>query len=241
MPVNISCPGCANQGELPDDLPPNTALTCRACGVRFQSPAPAPVMTTTPMPPADPHGMGVWVGDNSVLPPKATVAPMPATTPPPAITPENAGAHLEWVRAEVQRFEEYVQRQLAAMQKMREQIVAFEGKARSEAVMKEQALARDRAILDARARELENRLAEQNASLDRQAIQLQGELDRQVGVERENLARRAEALARAERSVERRLKELDEMEETIRGEMHDTKRMTATPAPQSGEKALACG
>lgn len=235
MSVNISCPSCANQGELPDDLPPNTTLTCRACGVRFNSPAP---VVTPPSLAVDPHGMGVWVGGPVAA---APVLSTPAVPPPPDITPENAAAHLEWVRAEVQRFDEYVNRQLTALQKMREQIVAFEGKSRSEAVMREQAAARDRAILDARARELEGRLAEQSASLDRQAKELQGELDRQVMVERENLARRAEALARAERSVERRLKELDEMEESIRGELDDTRRVVVTPAPQSGEKAVACG
>lgn len=237
MSVNISCPSCANQGELPDDLPLNTTLTCRACGVRFNSPVPvAPLLPAT-----DPHEMGVWVGGPAAATPMPTVPTAPATPPPPDITPQNAVAHLEWVRAEVQRFDEYVNRQLVALQKMREQIVSFEGKARSEAVMREQAAARDRAILDARARELEGHLAEQSAALDRQAKELQAELDRQVMVERENLARRAEALARAERSVERRLKELDEMEETIRGGLDDTRRVVVTPAPQSGEKPVACG
>lgn len=224
MPVKVSCPSCNNQGELPDDTPADATLSCRACGTRFPAmtaPTPAPAA-----PPAVDPGLGVWVGDDSTVAAPLTVAA------PPVITAENAAAHLEWLQAEVQRFEAHVGRQLAVLQKFREQVVAFENKARADAVVREQAAARDRAILDARARDLDAREAEQMARLNQQAEELGAELDRQVAAERENLAKRAEALTRAERSLERRLKEMEEIEEDVRREVEHAERLTTTPAPR---------
>jgi hypothetical protein len=238
MPVKVSCPSCNNQGELPDDTPPDATLSCRACGVRFPVtavPAAAPgsvwgaTPPTPPTPPVD-SGLGVWLGDDSAVAAPLTVAATPAA---PDITAANAAAHLEWLQAEVQRFEAHVSRQLAVLQKFREQVVAFENKARADAVVREQAAARDRAILDARARDLDAREAELMARLNHQAEELGAELDRQVAAERENLARRAEALTRAERSLERRLKEMEEIEEDVRREVDHAERLTVTPAPRS--------
>lgn len=237
MPVKISCPACANQGELPDHLPDGSMLTCRACGVRF--PAGSITPPTLPTVTTDTHGLGVWVGDASVAPP---VAAAPTTPPPPVITPQNAAAHLDWVRAETDRFAVYVDRQLAVLAKMREQIVAFESKARAEAVQREQALARDRAILDARAADLDAQEGKISAALKLQAAELHAELDRQVAAERENLAKRAEALARTERSLERRMFELDELERGVRQELEESAgRLVATPMPRALNTAFACG
>lgn len=237
MPVKISCPACANQGELPDQLPDGSMLTCRACGVRFPAgsttPPALPAVTT------DSHGLGVWVGDTSGTPP---VAAAPAVPPPPVVTPQNAAAHLEWVRAETERFGVYVERQLAVLAKMREQVVAFEAKARAETVQREQALARDRAILDARAADLDAQEAKISAALKLQAAELHAELNRQVDAERENLAQRAEAIARTERSLERRMFELDELERGIRQELEETAgRFTVTPPPRAAVTVFACG
>lgn len=230
MSVNISCPVCANQGELPADMPAGATLTCRACGVRFAAPpVAAPVA-------ADGPGLGVWVGDGSA-PPSPAVAPAP-----PTVTRQNAAAHLDWVRAEAERFDEYVNRQLAVLTKMREQIVAFENKTRTEVVLREQAVARDRALLDARAADLDAQEAKISAALKLQAEELQGELDRQVAAERENLARRAEAVARTERSLERRMFELDELERGIRQELESAAgRFANTPSPRLTDTAFACG
>ncbi len=214
MPSYISCPGCGHQGRLPNDLPAGAVLTCHVCRVKF----PAEPLVPSPEP-ADPHGLGVWVGDaitTTPLPPPAAVSP-----PPPVVTPQNAAAHLEWVRAEVEQFDLYVSRQLALFQKMREQMAAFESKTRGDAILKQQALDRDRAVLDARANDLNAQEAKISAALKLQAAELHGELERQVATERENLARRAEAVARTERSLERRMFEMDETERGVRRELED--------------------
>lgn len=244
MPVKVSCPACDNQGELPDGTPPDVTLTCRACGVQFPANSFAP--PPAPAAPDDSGGMAVWVGDSAAAAAPQTV--FAVTSAAPAITAENAAAHLDWLRAEVARFEAHVGRQFGVLQKFRDQVVAFENKARAEAVIREQAAARDRAILDARARDLEAREAELMAQLNRQAEELGAELDRQVAAERENLARRAEALTRAERSLERRLKEMDEIEEDVRREVEHAERFTVTPAPRGTltppsayQPVFACG
>jgi hypothetical protein len=236
MPVKISCPACANQGELPDQLPDGSMLTCRACGVRF--PAGSITPPTLPAVTTDSNGLGVWVGDTTVAPP---VAAPPAIPPAPVVTPQNAAAHLEWVRAETERFEVYVERQLAVLAKMREQVVAFETKSRAEAVQREQALARDRAILEARAKDLDAQEGKISAALKLQAAELHAELNRQVDAERENLAQRAEAIARTERSLERRMFELDELERGIRQELEEAGRFTVTPPPRTAVTVFACG
>jgi len=94
-----------------------------------------------------------------------------------------------------------------------------EQKGRTEWVQQEQAIARDRAMLDARARELDAQQAKLSADLKRQAEELQAELDRRVVAEQENLTRRAEALARSERAMERRREELDATEGPVGREL----------------------
>jgi hypothetical protein len=235
MPSNISCPGCGHQGRLPNDLPAGAVLTCHSCRVKF----PAEPLVPPPEP-ADPHGLGIWVGDaitTTPLPPAPVVTP-----PPPVVTPQNAAAHLEWVRAEVEQFDLYVTRQLALFQKMREQLAAFESKTRGDAILKLQALDRDRAILDARAKDLDAQEAKISAALKLQAQELHAELERQVSDERENLARRAEALTCTERSLERRMFELDEMERGVRRELEDAAgRLGAHPPSAAYDTAFTTG
>ena len=236
MPTNISCPGCGNLGPPPEQLAEDAILTCPECGVRFPARPLVP-----PAPAADPHGLGVWVGDAITTTPHPGQPVDPRPTP--VVTPQNAAAHLEWVRTEVERFDVYVARQLSLFQKMLDQLAAFESKTRTEAILKEQSLDRDRALLDARAKELDAQEAKISAALKLQAEELHAELERQVSAERDNLAKRAEALARSERSLERRLAEMDEMERDMKRELEDAAcRLTgAHPAPRTYDTAFTAG
>lgn len=152
MPVNITCPGCQNRGQLPDGIPPDAILTCRACGVR----SPAWAVTTAAVasaPAAD--SMGVWVGTGT--------PPLPSRPAPPDLG----------------------------------------------------------TALDARVKELDAREAELTARRNRQAEELSAELDRAVAAERVDLARRAEALAHAERTLEQRRGTLCEAEDGVRRQLHE--------------------
>jgi hypothetical protein len=235
MAVNISCPACGVRGELPEHTPPDAVLTCQRCGVRFT----APPSATPPPPPRaaadDGLGLSVWVGDGTE-PPLPTVAPAPP--PAPALTPQNAAAHLDWVRAETERFEQYVTRQLGVLAKMREQITAFETKTRAEAVQRDQAAARERALIAARAAELDAQATGSSATLTAQAAELQAELDRQVAVQKEHLARRAEAVAAGERELERARAELGRTTgEERRAEQAELERLRAENAGLRAEIA----
>ncbi|MCU0703037.1 MAG: hypothetical protein MUF18_03500 [Fimbriiglobus sp.] len=221
MSAKMCCPACDHPGTLPPGVPADALLTCPTCGVRFPA---------TPIVPPDVPPLGVWVGDGHSDPPVPDL-------PLPVVTPENAAAYLAWVRAEVERFDVYVARQLALFQKMREQIAAFESRTRTEAVRKEQALDRDRAVLDARAKELDAQEAKISAALKLEAAGLQEELGRQVAAEREQLARRAETLARGERALERRTREVEELEERLRAETRQVERRTRE-AEETGRVAI---
>lgn len=226
MAVIISCPSCGNQGELPDGGLGQVTLTCRNCGVKFspfaETPTPAvggPVVESS----------AVWIGPGAG--PVAVVpAPKPVVTREPAaaasltlsdLTPETAAAHLGWLRAETQRFQVYVERQLAALQKMREQVAAYEAKARADTVLREQVLGRERAVVEARTADISRREAELAAALNRRGEELAVELERQVATERGHLERRADELARLEQSLQQRLFEVEELEQTLRSELDE--------------------
>lgn len=236
MSVLISCPACGNQGDLPAGGLGGGIVTCRNCGVRF---APVPEITHLLPPPVPPVGddsvTSVWVGG-----PAADVVPVlpvdPALplsvavddtveqtqlTTAPEITPETAAAHLNWLRTETHRFAVYVDRQLAALGKMREQIANYESKTRAEAVVREQTLNRERAALDARAADLARRESELAAALTRQGDQLAAELGEIVATEREHLATRAAELEKMELSLHQRLLEADELEHALREELRE--------------------
>jgi hypothetical protein len=147
-------------------------LTCRNCGVQFSPIADlpsAPPLSVEPDPLPDAAG-GVWVGGPSVPPVVATApaAVKAAQKTLADITPENAAAHAAWLRAETERFQNYVERQLAALGKMREQVAAFEAKARADALVREQGLNRERAVVEARAAEVARKEAEFAAALTQQ-------------------------------------------------------------------------
>ena len=204
-------------------------LTCRNCGVQFSpiadlpsAPVVPPPVSVEPDPLPDAAG-GVWVGGPAV-PPVVAVAPAAVKAAQRTladITPENAAAHAAWLRAETERFQNYVERQLAALGKMREQVAAFEAKARADALVREQGLNRERAVVEARAAEVARKEAEFAAALTQQGDELAAELNRQVAAERENLGKRAADLERLERSLQVRLAEVEELEHTLRQELDE--------------------
>jgi signal transduction histidine kinase len=281
MSVLISCPACGNQGDLPAGGLSGVVVTCRQCGVKFApNPNPAP-FSVAPAVVTDSE-LAVWVGEGPsrqtdvapILPPVEEQIPLAVAvadpTPQPTgveITAENAAGHLEWLRTETHRFGVYVDRQLAALGKMREQVAAFESKSRADAVVREQALSRERMALDSRAVNIARRETELAAALTQQGDVLAAELNELVSAERDNLARRAEELAKTERSLQLRLNEVEELEHTLRQELDEREvaverqrrvledvaheLRTRTPAPVSVSKhtppptrlsvALACG
>jgi hypothetical protein len=238
MAVLISCPSCGNQGELPDGGLGQVLLTCRQCGVKFSPFAEAPATPTPPAAPVPPliptvaaESVGVWVGTGlsaavdpvAVEPPRAAPPVVELQPAPPLtlsdLTPETAAAHLDWLKAETDRFQAFVDRQLTALMKMREQVTAAEAKARADTVRREQALNRERTVLDARSADLARRETELAATLTRQGDELAAELDRAVATERDHLAKRADELALMEYSLQQRMAEVMEMEQTLRGEL----------------------
>lgn len=207
------------------------SLTCRSCGVRFSPIAELPVAPAIPpAPPAEPDpppeaAGGVWVGVGPTAPPAVvslTPAPVKAVQRSLTdITPENAAAHAAWLRTETERFRVYVDRQLAALGKMREQVAAFDAKARAEAVVREQAISRERAVVEGRAAALAEREATLAEALTRQGNEMATELNQMVAAERERLGKRAVELEQLERSLQVRLAEVEELEHTLRQELDE--------------------
>jgi chromosome segregation ATPase len=159
-----------------------------------------------------------------VLPPRPVpvpAAPIPAIEPPDAITAANAAAHLQWLEDETKRFQDYVDRQLATFQKMREQVAEYESKTRAEALRREQELNRDRAVLDARIAEVNRREAELAATLARHEEELVAELQRLIASEREQIARRSEELDRREQSLAQQFHEMEDIEYSLRNELDE--------------------
>ncbi len=143
----------------------------------------------------------VWVGGGT--PPGVTPPPRKGLNPLPTgadgkqveITPSNAGKHLDWMKVEVARFDAYVARQMDGLRKRRDELAAAESAASNALVARDLQSTREKATLEA----------------DRAAL----------AAEREGLARRAEALDRTERSLQRRLAEVEELEQILRGELEE--------------------
>ncbi len=178
MPVLASCPNCRFEGPLPDD-DPGGAIACPKCGTEF-----APAAALPPESPA------VWVGigalPTATPPPRRGLNPLPIglDSKPVAVTAANAAKHLDWLRAEVARFDAYVARQLDAVRRQREELATAE----ANLVARTLQVTRERAALEA---------------------------------DRETLVGRAEALERAERALQRRTAEVDELEQLLRGELEE--------------------
>lgn len=199
MSLLASCPKCRFEGSLPDD-DPGGLIACPKCGTEFAPTAAAP-------PVVFPDTPAVWVGAGpppAVTPPPRRgldprLAPNPVPTgadgKPIEITSANAAKHLDWLRAEVGRFDAYVARQLAALRQQRDALAAAESAATDALVTRDMQASRTSAELDAA----------------RAAL----------AAERDELARRAESLERGERSLHRRLAEVDELEQQLRGELEE--------------------
>lgn len=199
MALLASCPKCRFEGSLPDD-DPGGLIACPKCGTEFAPTSAAPPIIL-------PDSPAVWVGAGpppAVTPPprrgldpRLAPNPLPTTADgtPVEITAANAAKHLDWLRAEVGRFDAYVARQLALLRQQRDALAAAESAAADALVARDLRASRAAAALEA----------------DRAAL----------AAERDELARRAEALERAERSLHRRLAEVDELEQQLRGELEE--------------------
>jgi len=172
MPVLACCPSCRFEAPLPDD-DPGGCVACPKCGTEFEPTAAQPVETA------------VWVG-TSTPPPRRDLNPLPthADGSRVTVTAANAGKHLDWLKAEVVRFDAYVARQLEAVRQRRDELAATE----AALVARTLRVSRDEAALAA---------------------------------ERESLADRADVLRNSERDLERRLAEVDELEQQVRGELEE--------------------
>lgn len=148
----ITCPGCGVSGKLPANHP-RGQIACPQCHTVFPVPeaggaagaAPAPV----PVQPMD-ERFAVWVGDPGEKPPR----PVLGVGGP---GPDDAAAHLEWVRAEAHQFDQYVATRLAALDRRRQEMAALESRLESEFTTREQELNRMRASLVARTEALAGR------------------------------------------------------------------------------------
>jgi hypothetical protein len=118
---------------------------------------------------------------------------------PVAVTAENAAAHLDWLREEVRRFNEFVSQQFEQVRREREEVARSATGAASAFVAREHELNRERADVAARA-----------AALER--------WQRDLAARTAELERRLAEVDRLEASVRRRLCELDELEEALRAE-----------------------
>ena len=112
MPVLACCPRCRFEAPLPDD-DPGGRVACPKCGAEFE-PAAAPTVESA-----------VWVG-SATPPPRRGLNPLPthADGSPVTVTAANAGKHLDWLKAEVGRFDAYVARQLDAVRQRRDELAA---------------------------------------------------------------------------------------------------------------------
>lgn len=208
MALLVSCPNCRLEGQLPDNNP-GGLIGCPRCGSRFPPPAAEPPLS---LPSSVPDGFSVWVGPES--PPTVTPPPVrnlaalgrrgegPSQTAasPVAVTAENAALHLDWLRSETARFRGFVDAQLDALRKKREEIAALESRVSGALVTREMELSREKVDLAARA-----------AALDRR--------DAELALERSALSRRTDEVERMEQAVQRRLAEVDELEQALRNEL----------------------
>ncbi len=167
----ITCPRCGLRGKLPA-ANPGDQLACPECravftlpdGVSGSAAAPGPQVAPGPVT-EDPFA--VWVGEPGEQPARVVSPSGP--------DPQDAAAHLEWLRQETQRFNEYVVRKLALLEKRRQELANMESRAEATYLTREQELNRQQVALDARTeavRQREQVIAARAAELDRQAESL---------------------------------------------------------------------
>jgi chromosome segregation ATPase len=149
MEAVASCPHCGLRAKLPDAFR-GGQLACPNCRKTFAPPAPD-----------GESEFSIWVGD-----PGAIAAPPQVVMPDPA----DAAAHLEWLRQETVRFNDYITSSLAVIEKRRHELVAIESRAEAMYLPREQDLNRQLAAVAARGQALDAReaqLAEREAAVDR--------------------------------------------------------------------------
>lgn len=151
----ITCPGCGVLGKLPSDHPAGQ-ISCPQCQTVFAVPAagvtgPPPISKAAP---AD-EPFAVWVGGPGEQPP-APLAAVGVGGP----CPEDAAAHLDWLRGETHQFNQYVATRLTVLDRRRQELASLESRLESEFTTREQELNRLRASLAARAKVLAGREGE---------------------------------------------------------------------------------
>jgi chromosome segregation ATPase len=147
MELVAACPCCGIRAKLPDDFPGGD-LACPQCATVFPAPRPNDhgVIPLSAVPVAtDPFA--VWVGGTDGLPPIVPSEP----------EPEDTAAHLDWLKNETKQFNEFVAKQLAAIEKKKQEIIAAEAKVETAIIPRQQELNRQRAALTGRAAALKRR------------------------------------------------------------------------------------
>jgi DNA repair exonuclease SbcCD ATPase subunit len=239
MDALISCPSCGLRGKVPTNKP-GTRLTCPGCGVSFVPGKPISESGTIP---AD--GLAIWVDDSGIPPPPADTT---AETENQTISKPNLerplgedaseatddAAHQAWLREETKRFDEYVARQLAILDRRRQELAASESKFEAAAVDRERELNRQRLIIAARNEAAARR--EEAAQAWEADLARSGEL---LAAREARLAAREARLAGAEGRIvalERREAELRPIVESLQAQYDQLKEQAATLAAE--RKAL---
>jgi hypothetical protein len=149
----ISCPGCGVLGKLPPDYPAGQ-ISCPQCQTVFDVPAArASDPPSAEGPALTDERFAVWVGNPGEKP---AVQAIGVGGP----SPEDAAAHLDWLRGETRQFNQYVATRLAALDRRRQELAALESRLESEFTTREQELNRVRASLSARTEALTGREGE---------------------------------------------------------------------------------
>jgi chromosome segregation ATPase len=154
MPISITCPKCSASGFVPDQALHQNA-TCPICQTTFiVEPSEAPP------PPAALPDLGVWVEPMPVAPNLATAAPVtpvsvaapPQKYAPPAVKPkpEDAAGMAGWFEAEKVRFQGYVDKELARLERVRKENALAESQHEASCINRSMDLSRLAANLDAR-------------------------------------------------------------------------------------------
>jgi DNA repair exonuclease SbcCD ATPase subunit len=228
MEAVVSCPNCGLRARLPGSYR-GGQLACPKCKNSFTPPAPD-----------GESEFSVWVGD-----PSAIAAPPQAMMP----DPEDSAAHLQWLREETGRFNEFIAASLAMIEKRRHELVAIESRAEALYLPREQELNRQLAAVAARNERLaarEAELAEREAAVERaneqfapREAELQAREDRLFGTEARiaELEQRQAELQTLVADLEARRAEADTFVTTIAGQRANILRREAEL--DRAEQALA--
>lgn len=179
----ISCPCCHFGGEFPDDYR-GSKVKCPRCQtvVTLPGTTSAEALPAAPGPvAADPQGMPITMQDQFFVlmaqtgrdaapaivskPGSATVSTAAPQPPAPIMAPtpvklgeaEDATAVRDWLRDELQRFNDHVAKQLSTLQQQRQDFVGWQSQAEATYLAREHEYNRTRANLSSRVTALDQR------------------------------------------------------------------------------------